>query len=448
MQIELLNIPLSEIEFGDRARKAYKDLNKLVEDFRKKGIITPVAVQRQSGKAHPFLLLAGGRRFSAAAFGNFPTIPARVYPESMDDLDRREIELMENISREDLDWKEEVWLTEEIHRLQIAKHGPALGNTAQGHSANDTAKLLNVSAMSVSRDRTLAKALEDHSDILATAKNKSEALRLVRKLERNQETAQVAQRLQNQINSDRGDQLKRVLANGYLVGDFFEGVESVPDRAVQFVELDPPYAIELDKDKNTHESNMLEYSEIKANVYPAFLERVFRECYRVMFPDSWIVVWHGWQWTHTVVELLKQTGFDTIPIPAVWVKIGFAGQTNSPNVRLASCVEPFIYARKGSAVIRQPGRNNTFMFQPLHADHKSHPTERPIEMIQEIVTTFCPPGGHVMVPFLGSGNSLLAASNLGSTGFGWDLSDEYKNGYMRKLAESMPGQFKSYKTER
>ena len=97
--VELLNIELQCIEFGDRARKSYKDLDVLAKDFQEKGIISPIAVKRTSIAEKPFMLLAGGRRYSAAVFGNLTSIPARVYPEDLSDLDYREIELMENVSR-------------------------------------------------------------------------------------------------------------------------------------------------------------------------------------------------------------------------------------------------------------------------------------------------------------------------------------------------------------
>ncbi|MFA6043240.1 MAG: ParB N-terminal domain-containing protein, partial [Patescibacteria group bacterium] len=157
---ELLNVPVDQIEFKDRARKAYKDLQSLVKMFREKGIIHPIAVQRQDDPTFPFKLLAGGRRYSAAVLGGFKEIPCRVYPSNLDDLDRREIELMENLGREALDWKEEVWLTEEIHRLQTEKHERNnVGTAAPAYTAADTARLMKTTPMSVSRDRQLAEGL-------------------------------------------------------------------------------------------------------------------------------------------------------------------------------------------------------------------------------------------------------------------------------------------------
>ncbi len=84
--IELLNLPIADIEFKDRARENYKDLDVLAKDIEQKGIIQPIAVMRlTSGK---YRLLAGGRRFSAFVLTDKPSIPCRVYPATLTDLDQ------------------------------------------------------------------------------------------------------------------------------------------------------------------------------------------------------------------------------------------------------------------------------------------------------------------------------------------------------------------------
>jgi site-specific DNA-methyltransferase (adenine-specific) len=165
-----------------------------------------------------------------------------------------------------------------------------------------------------------------------------------------------------------------------------------------------------------------------------------------MSANSWIVIWHAKEWYNTIQEIVS-----TIPELAandstigIWYK-GAVGQTNSPNIYLASCYEPFIYIRKGSPSIVRQGRSNVFAYKPVPSAKKIHPTERPVELIQDVMQTFCWDGARCMVPFLGSGNSILAASNLGMTAFGWDLAQDHKNGYIVRVSESRPGSYKSYK---
>ena len=448
--VELDNLPVNSIEFTDRARENYKDLDVLAKDIEEKGVIQPIAVMRnKEGAENPFKLLAGGRRFSAVVLSESTHIPCRVYPETLSELDQKEIELMENISRDDFDWKEEVALRDQIQKLQEERHGKQVGSGG-GHSMRDTAKMLGTSPASISRDLTLARGLEEHEDELSKAKSKSEALRTLKKIERKQEEKVVADNLEKSLQNDGNERLKRVLTNGYIVKDFFEGVSVVPDRAASFIEVDPPYAIALDKIKRGAEREtspgIENYNEVASEDYQDFLDNLFAECYRVLAGNGWIVCWYGIQWYHVVLASLENAGFQVVDLPAIWTKTGHQGQTRVPDVRLGNVYEPFFYARKdNSAIIRQPGRTNQFNFKSLHPDHKVHPTERPIEMIEEVIRTFCMPGGHIMVPFLGSGNTMLAASNLGSPCFGFDLSEEYKNAYLKRVMDGEPGKYKSYR---
>jgi len=448
--VELNNLPVNAIEFSDRARENYKDLDVLAKDIAEKGVIQPIAVMRNPESAeHHYKLLAGGRRFSAVVLSESTHIPCRIYPETLSELDQKEIELMENISRDDFDWKEEVALRDQIQKLQEERHGKQAGSGG-GHSMRDTAKMLGTSPASISRDLTLARGLEAHEDELSKAKSKSEALRTLKKIERKQEEKVVAENLEKSLQNDGNERLKRTLTNGYLVKDFFEGVSVVPDRAASFIEVDPPYAIALDKIKRGAEREtspgIENYNEVSSEDYQDFLDNLFIECYRVLALNGWIVCWYGIQWYHVVLASMENAGFQVIDLPAIWTKTDHQGQTRVPDVRLGNVYEPFFYARKdSSAVIRQPGRTNQFNFKSLHPEHKVHPTERPIEMIEEVIRTFCVPGGHIMVPFLGSGNTLLAASNLGSTCFGYDLSEEYKNAYLKRVMDGEPGKYKSYR---
>ena len=64
-------------------------------------------------------------------------------------------------------------------------------------------------------------------------------------------------------------------------------------------------------------------------------------------------------------------------------------------------------------------------------------------MLQDILSVFAWPGARVLVPFLGSGNTLLAAANLNLNGFGFDLSKTYKEGFTLRVNEGTPGLYSS-----
>ncbi len=89
-------------------------------------------------------------------------------------------------------------------------------------------------------------------------------------------------------------------------------------------------------------------------------------------------------------------------------------------------------------------RDNVFDYHTVHHTRKIHPTERPIEMTMDILSTFCLPGAQGITPFAGSGNTILAANNLNMSCIGWDLAQYYKDKYTIRVYEKEPGTYTSY----
>ena len=81
------------------------------------------------------------------------------------------------------------------------------------------------------------------------------------------------------------------------------------------------------------------------------------------------------------------------------------------------------------------GRSNVFSFAGVAGQKKYHPTERPVGLIEEILSTLTAGLSIVFVPFLGSGATLRACYNLGLKAFGSDLNGEYKSKFMLAVEE-------------
>lgn len=448
MTIELKVIPTNAIKTGDRFRKDYGDLNQLIVSFREEGIIQPLAVKDMGDGT--YLLAAGGRRFAAALAAKIEEIPVRIYPPELNEFQLRSIELMENIARKDLDWVETAKLREEIHNLHIKMYGEKTGSSPYdtGHSLRDTAKLLNEDSSIVSKDLKLAKALEMFPE-LRSAKTRHEAEKKLSQLQEGLIKAELAKRLDAKLASTPVEKLHEDLCHRYIVNDFLQAVKKLPDRSIDFCEVDPPYGIDLKRLKEGHDKNYIEesYNEIDAEKYIPFMFQVLSECYRVMTLNSWLVLWFGPDpWHEDMYQLLTKVGFVTTRITGMWYK-GGTGQTLQPDRYLANCYESFYYARKGNPIILRQGRANVFHYRSVPPNRKIHPTERPIEMIQDLLQTFCWESGRVLVPFAGSGNTLLAAANLGMTAIGTDLTQEYKDSFIVRVHESAPPRYKSYAKE-
>lgn len=432
--------------------KRYRTDNELDEEFlesiKEKGILQPITVTPD------FTLIAGGRRLAAALTLNLSSINA-VIREVTGELDLRECELIENAHRKDLKWIDRTRLVNDIHALMLEKHGEKWNQTK-------TADFLNRSVGGITRQLQLGKALGQFPT-LATCRTEDEAVKLYRKLGEaaliqhlvrgasaaNTKQGTVQQPGEPPRDDEResgssgelaiGVRLSKCAVNHYRTGDAFVGMQEIIDAKltpnIKLVEVDPPYGIDLKDVKKGESAGLGVYNEIPKDDYIQFLSTLCFYLGKLTPPETRVIFWFGQEWYSEVLRSLRESGFQVDPIPCLWVKP--SGQTASPDTYLARCYETFFVAWKGKPPIRKRGRSNVFAFNAVAAAKKRHPTERPIELMQEILTTFGFPGSVLMVPFCGSGNTLRAAYTCGMIPFGWDLTKEYKDPFLAQVELDM-----------
>jgi ParB/RepB/Spo0J family partition protein len=449
MKLEV--VKLDQLYEEDRIRKEFGNIQELVHSIKKEGLIQPIAVAAMGDGR--YRLLAGGRRLRACREAGLELIPIRVYDEDLTELQIKSIELAENIYRKDLEYAEEVKLCKEINDLQTAIHGRKISTAenAPGWSQRDTADLLGRSPASVTLDIQLAEAIELFPE-LANLKNKNEARKALSIMYESTVKEDLAKRLAEERRSTPEDQTKQEMINAFIIKDFFEGIKEVPNEWIDIIEIDPPYAINLasaKKHQSLGELQMEGYNEVEIDQYLPFMDNVLSECQRVLKDTGWLILWFGPDpWFSPLASLLQRNKFLFNKLPGLWVKKtedkAAQAQSMMPSLYLANAYEMFFYARKGGSTMYKPGKQNVFLYPQVPTQRKIHPTERPIEMIQELLSIFAAPGSRVLVPFLGSGNTLLAASNLNMKAFGYELNQPYKDAFTIRVFESKLGEYKSY----
>lgn len=424
---KLKHVKLADIICEDRAREDLGDIDGLVQSIKDKGVIQPITISGE-GK-----LLAGGRRYTAASLCGLDTIPC-IVREDVSAIDAKEIELIENVYRKDFTWQERVKLTAEIDTFYRAKD--------PNWSQPKTAELIGKSVGITNKDLQLAKAIEAVPE-LGEAKTADDAFKMIKKIEEDAIVKELRRRQEAQHNTapkaggvDAGVNaaLKQADQN-YIIKDVFKGLEGLKDNGhISIIECDPPYGIDLNSQKGNKDTigNTVEgYKEVDASAYEGFLAKLTTELYRVAGRDCWMVFWYGPTWHSQVFNALTKAGWKVDEIPAIWVKPN--GQTLQPELYYARCYEPFFVCRKGKPIMAERGRSNVFNYSG--ANSKYHPTQRPVELIEEIFRTLSAGMDTVLVPFLGSGATLRACYNRGLKGFGFDLDGKYKDKFMLAVEE-------------
>ena len=424
-------IPVSQIILTERARQEMGNLNDLESSMKESGMIQPLAVKDNHNGT--YTLLAGGRRFAVITKNGVEAVPAKIYDNDLSELEMKIIEKSENFFRKDFEWFELDKITLEIHQMKQQLHGvKAPGPGSEGWSISDTGEAIGYTKGAVSLAIKRAEAYEALPELFEGCKTASDATKVIKKLDE----ALVKQVIAQKLESDKSNCSLTQLSKCFIIKDFFEGVKEIPDGIMHLVEIDPPYGIDLkkQKQKDGESQYVLEnYNEIDCEDYQRFLTKTFQECYRVMAPHSWLICWFGPEpWFEVIYRELQIAGFQTTRMCGIWTK-NRPGQNNQPQTRLSNSYEMFFYAWKGQPVLQKAGRSNEFNFSPIPPNQKTHPTERPIELMKELYNTFAFSGSRILIPFLGSGNGLLAANDLGLSAVGFELSKAHKDSFLVKV---------------
>lgn len=437
-----------QITTGDRYREDFGDLAELAQSIKERGLIQPLAVKQLDDG---YLLLAGGRRFAACEEASVTQIPVRIYERDLSEYEDKAIELAENYYRKDLNWTEQVKLQRKVHLLHQEIHGPRTTVPGEGWSTKNTGDLLGKSQSSVKQDLALADAYQKAPQLFEKCKNKSDASKVLNNVKASMVQQELQKRAEEKVQSDP---TKQGLIDSYIIGDFLEKSDRIPKASIDLIEFDPPYGIDLKRSKRTEGIKTVseQYNEVDANDYLEFLTQSLNQCYKVMSPHSWMILWFGPEpWFEKIYEVIISAGKPTdLPLEE-WIKSGKGLQTNRmvgiwnkehgqskrPEHNLANSYEMFFIINKGRPVLNKPGRSNVFTFKPVPPQNKTHPTERPIELMMELFRTFSASGSRYLIPCLGSGTSLLAGHQCGLTGFGYDLAEDFKKDFTVRIQENL-----------
>ena len=221
------------------------------------------------------------------------------------------------------------------------------------------------------------------------------------------------------VHQDRNQPERPVPVNRILSGDCIEVMEQLPGACIDLVVTDPPYLVRY-RDR----SGRRVLGDERADwVHPAF-----REIYRVLKPDSFCISFYGWNHVDIFMSAWKQAGFQPVG-HLVWSK-RYASRTG------------FLQARHEQAYLlakgwpRHPDRPLPDVQPWTYSGNRHHPTQKSVDVIEPLVTTFSRRGDLVLDPFLGSGTTALAAQGCGRRYLGIEKDASYCAVAQKRLADA------------
>jgi len=407
-------IKITEIQVGERFRKKFEDMDSLCTSVEKFGLIEPIILDENN------VLIAGERRLKAHVMLKKTTIEFKRM-EELTELEKKEVELEENIQRKAFTWQEEVNAKAELHSLKRSIHGKAVkGYKTEGWGVRDTANALGESTGTVSMDIELSKGLELFPELLKE-KSKTQAFKKMKSLKKDILGRELARRLQEKGLMDNPD---------VTHGNCLEEMAKMEDESIDFILTDPPYGIDVGSahtfDRMTKSHVSYEDSDFATM---DLLDKAFAQFYRILKKDTHLIIFCGVDKFPTLYLLLKKHGFNPHHLPLIWDK--GSGSYPSQGVTFVHSYEAIIHAVKGSAKLNGNSRD-VFPIKRVPSNKKIHESEKPTELLRDFINLLSNPGDIVFDPFAGSFATLVAAKETNRRGRGVELDKvNYTNGCKR-----------------
>lgn len=210
-------------------------------------------------------------------------------------------------------------------------------------------------------------------------------------------------------------------------GDCLEIMKTMPDKSIDCIITDPPYNIDYDEWDN-------EFN----------IKKAIEECSRIIKDDGNIILFQGWSNVCKTKEIMDK--YWEIQNWIIWDRIkGRGAKHNVVSTRediLWYCngnkptfnkIYSNIPKKTGGMGIKNGQKNRALSnvwydispIVPWSKERVNHPTQKPMQLLERIVTLYTNEGDTVLDFTMGSGTTGVACKNLNRNFIGIELDENY-----------------------
>lgn len=387
-------------------KEAQQKLAELAASIQKYGLLNPIILRRDS------TLVAGFRRMNASRLAGLTAVPIR-YTEDLTADQIEEIELDENIQRQQLTWDEESAAVARIHALRKAAD--------PNWTASETAQLTGKDRSKVTRQIQLTEMTKLFPQ-LKKAKNMFQAISQMTALAKGVNRVQAVKN--NPI--DYGDLEKKI-----LLGNSVELIKQIPDESFDHIVTDPPFGIDFDSRTDDGTDSITQYAD-SAELYRGLLGMA-PDLYRVLRPGGFCIWFLGISWYDEAKRAFRAAGFTVDEIPIFWDRSDGHTFSRRADRYFARGYDIALHMLKGDAELTKRGRSNVFRYAPPPRSETEQSVERPVELYAELINHLSVKGETIADFFVGSGSCASAAAITGRDFFGIELNEIRRARALKKI---------------
>lgn len=419
------------VKRDERQRRELLDIDRLAQSIELYGQLQPVVITRDH------VLVAGERRYTAIEkLGDRPL--RCVYTDELDSVELQALELEENMSRLDLDWRDRCEAILRYHEFKEAQ-GP--------WSNSETARRLVMSDTAVSQHLAVARELRAGNQMIIEAPKFTTARGIVeRKLQR-QENAETEQLLamasakpkpapasaspKSSAPAPEEPEIDESLAiiadlessksTGYIINEDFKfWAETYSGPKFNLIHCDFPYGVGMHKSDQGSGDAHGSYEDTP-EIYWSLIDTLLNNLDNFCAPSAHLLFWFSMDFYQDTLNVLS-TKFKVNPFPLIWHKSDNSGILPDPNRGPRRIYETAFLASRGDRKIVRPVSNVV----AAGITRGKHMSEKSQEVLRYFFKMLVDDSSAVLDPTCGSGSAIRAAVACGASRYlGLELNPEF-----------------------
>lgn len=215
---------------------------------------------------------------------------------------------------------------------------------------------------------------------------------------------------------------ERKASEMWMLGDWREHVGKLQDGSVVLLLTDPPYGIDYQSDHRADRRKDRK-NEVIANdgvgVGPEETKAAIMAMMPKMATDAHTFIFCHWRNEQQIRDIAEACGLK-VRGSLVWVKNNRG--MGDPKTTFAPRHERIIHAVKGSPILFS--RPDDVLFADK-CNSDNHPTEKPVELLSQLIEATTTKGELVADPFGGVASTLVASKKQGRKFWGCELNEQY-----------------------
>lgn len=224
---------------------------------------------------------------------------------------------------------------------------------------------------------------------------------------------------------EQSEQIKTInITENIKQGDSLKILKSLQDNSIDIILTDPPYGIQYKSNRSEDNNAVTKRGLLNDGKKEAYelLENTCKILVDKTSNDSHLYFFCSWSVFSDFENIIGK--YFTIKTPIVWDK-GNKGSGDLEN-DWGNQTELIIYCVKGKKNINYR-KGNVLNIPKIHSSKLVHPTQKPVELIKEILGVSALKNDFVVDPFMGSGSTIKACNQMNLKSLGIELDQEMFN---------------------